>query len=108
MISDATFFLLLALTMALAVAVVWLVAKAQKNEEAEELDEIVAVSETANGVVFTFRSGNRRGLEGVTLEQAEREVGVVGDKVPKRQWDRVPGPTPEPPVAVADLKKPPS
>jgi hypothetical protein len=40
-----------------------------------------------------------------TLDQAERELGRVGDKVPRRQFVRVLGPTPEPPIA--DLKKPP-
>jgi hypothetical protein len=79
---------------------------APDEEAVEELDEIVSVREIPNGVHFTFRSGASRGLLGVSLAEAQREVGCIGDKVAKRRFVRVPGPTPEPPIAIADLKKP--
>jgi hypothetical protein len=80
---------------------------APDQEAAQQRDEIVAVRKIPNGVHFTFRSGASRRLLGVSLEEAQREVGRIGDKVPKRRFVRVTGPTPEPPVAIADLKKPP-
>jgi hypothetical protein len=80
---------------------------APDQEAAKDLDEIVAVREIPNGVHFTFRSGASRGLLGVSLEEAQREVGRTGDKVPKRRFVRLTRPMPAPPVAIADLKKPP-
>lgn len=74
---------------------------------ADETDEIIAVTEIPNGVRFDFSSGNARTLLGVSVEEAERQIGRVGDRVPRRQYELVPGPTPEPPIAVADLKKSP-
>jgi hypothetical protein len=80
---------------------------APDQQAAQQREEIVAVRKIPNGVHFTFRSGASRGLLGVSLEEAQREVGRIGDKVPKRRFVRVTGPAPEPPVTTADLKKPP-
>ena len=59
--------------------------------DAGELDEIISVTEIpGDGVRIDFRSGRKRTLLGRSIEDAQREV--VGDKVPKRQYERVPGP----------------
>jgi hypothetical protein len=73
----------------------------------DEMDEIIAVTAIPKGVQFDLRSGHRVTLLGRNVEEAERELGRVGDKVQRAQYERLPGPAPEPPVVGADLKKPP-
>jgi hypothetical protein len=51
--------------------------------DADELDEIISVTETpGDGVRFEFRSGRNRTLLGLSIEDARREVGRVGDRCP--------------------------
>jgi hypothetical protein len=65
------------------------------------------VTETHDGVRFDFRSGRERTILGVSVKEAGRDFGKVGDKVPRRVFKQLAGSTEKPPRAVADLKKPP-
>jgi hypothetical protein len=73
---------------------------------ADELDEIISVTETPGDAVrFEFRSGRKRTLLGLSIDEAQHEVGRVGDKLPKRHYEPVPGPTAPPPLVIADIRK---
>jgi hypothetical protein len=81
---------------------------AERTTMSEDLDEIVAITPVPDGVRLDFRSGNALTLRGMTVEEAEHDVGCVGDRVPRREVTVIEQNPAEKPTAVAELKKPPT